>query len=314
MPLRGSKLTSAEEKTLNRLYSKGPSAYGSVKNLIAQSGLSVGKVKRFLHSKDSYTKYHNATRNFQRQHVYAKHINDIWCMDLAYVDKLKKENKGVTYLLVAVDVFSRFVRVQPLQNKSASTTLDAFKKFKCKPNQLWVDEGTEFGGVFKTFCKQNKISIYSTHSESKAAFAERAIRSLKRILYRFIEERQSYTYLFHLQDFVSTMNSRRNRSTGIAPKDVENSDAIIIHHKQQQHRRKQINKPPKYEVGDHVRIVKYDIKFRKGYKPQFTNEVFIISNISSRKPVATYDLHDLKGEEILGKFYEPELILIEQNE
>ena len=35
-------------------------------------------------------------------------------MDVAYMDKLAKHNNGVKYLLVAVDVLSRYLRVQPL--------------------------------------------------------------------------------------------------------------------------------------------------------------------------------------------------------
>ena len=49
-------------------------------------------------------------------------------MDLAFVDKLASQNKGVKYLLVAVDVFSRFVRVQTIKTKYAKDTLQAFKK------------------------------------------------------------------------------------------------------------------------------------------------------------------------------------------
>ena len=51
-------------------------------------------------------------------------------MDLAFVDKLASQNKGVKYLLVAVDVFSRLVRVQTRKTKYAKDTLQAFKKKK----------------------------------------------------------------------------------------------------------------------------------------------------------------------------------------
>ena len=49
-------------------------------------------------------------------------------MDLAFVDILASQNNGVKNLLVAVDVFSRFVRVQTMKNKYAKDTLQAFKK------------------------------------------------------------------------------------------------------------------------------------------------------------------------------------------
>ena len=39
----------------------------------------------------------------------------------------------------------------------------------------WVDKRTEFAGEFKKLCKAERIQIYSSMSETKAAFAERTI-------------------------------------------------------------------------------------------------------------------------------------------
>ena len=37
--------------------------------------------------------------------AFASFKNEIWCMDLAYVDKLAKDNNCVKYLLVIQDLF-----------------------------------------------------------------------------------------------------------------------------------------------------------------------------------------------------------------
>ena len=50
-----------------------------------------------------------------------------------------------------------------------------------RPKKIWVDRGTEFAGAFKKFCTAEGIQVYSTMSETKAASAERTIRSLKKI-------------------------------------------------------------------------------------------------------------------------------------
>ena len=83
-------------------------------------------------------------------------------MDLAFVDKLASQNKGIKYLLVAVDIFSRFVRVQTMKTKYAKDTLQAFRKMisrKNTPENLWVDKGTEYGVTFKKFCKEKDIEV-----------------------------------------------------------------------------------------------------------------------------------------------------------
>ena len=51
---------------------------------------------------------------------------------------------------------------------------------KNNPEKLWIDKGTE---SFKNFCKEKDIGVYSTMSETKAAFAKRAIQSLNYIMY-----------------------------------------------------------------------------------------------------------------------------------
>ena len=68
-------------------------------------------------------------------------------------------------------------------------------------------------------------------------------------------------------------------------------------------------KKPTFEVCDRVRISKYDLLFRKGYKPQFTREVLEIVAIATRKP-PTYTIKDEQGEVIQGTFYQKELIKV----
>ena len=65
-------------------------------------------------------------------------------------------------------------------------------------------------------------------------------------------------------------------------------------------------KDPKLKVGDHVRISKYKNIFAKGYTPNWSEKVFVVSKIKNTVPW-TYVVTDLNGEEITGSFYEKEL-------
>ena len=65
-------------------------------------------------------------------------------------------------------------------------------------------------------------------------------------------------------------------------------------------------KDPKFKVGDHVRISKYKNIFDKGYNPNWSEEVFVVSKIKKTIPW-TYVTSELNGEEITGRFYEEEL-------
>ena len=68
-------------------------------------------------------------------------------------------------------------------------------------------------------------------------------------------------------------------------------------------------KKPTFKTGDGVRISQYDLPFRKGYKPQFTREVFGIVAIATKK-LPTYTIKDEQDEIIQGKFYQKELIKV----
>ena len=62
-----------------------------------------GKV--VFHDNNQATKFTLATRKFKIMRAFARFRNEIWCLDLAYVDKLAKENNGVKFLLVRQDLF-----------------------------------------------------------------------------------------------------------------------------------------------------------------------------------------------------------------
>ena len=59
-------LSKYERQMLQRLYTQGAAAYGFVRNLAKASILPVSKVRQFLRSKDSYTKFTLAARKFKR--------------------------------------------------------------------------------------------------------------------------------------------------------------------------------------------------------------------------------------------------------
>ena len=83
-----------------------------------------------------------------------------WYFDLAFSIKLASLSNGVKYLLVAVDVFSRFVRVQTMKTNYAKNPLQAFKRRISRintPGKLWVDKATEYGLTFKNNFQGEKL-------------------------------------------------------------------------------------------------------------------------------------------------------------
>ena len=118
--------------------------------------LSVWKVRQFLHSKPSYTKFILATGKFKRLKAFARFKKEIWCMDLAYVDKLAKDNKGVIYLLVRQSLFDRTVDAKALRTKVSKEPVRELSTMSQKifnPQKFWWTWEQILLESFKTFAK-----------------------------------------------------------------------------------------------------------------------------------------------------------------
>ena len=220
-------------------------------------------------------------------------------------------NKGIKYLLCAIDLFSKYVLVVPIKDKKGTSIVNAFKKIisegQRKPNKIWVDQGSEFyNQSFKDFLKINNTEMYSTYNEGKSAVAERFIRTLKNKIFKHMAAILKNVYFDVLDDIVDKYNNTIHKTIKMKPIDVT-GDSYAKYNENSN------KKDPKFKVGDHVRISKYKNIFAKGYTPNWSEEVFVVNKIKNTVPW-TYVVSDLNGEEITGSFYEKELQKISQKE
>ena len=106
-------------------------------------------------------------------------------------------------------------------------------------------------------------------------------------------------YFDVLDDIVNKYSNTVHRTIKMKPIDVTN-DSFAEYNEESN------KKDPKFKIGDHVRISKYKNIFAKGYTPNWSEEVFIVSKINNTVPW-TYAISDMNGEDITGSFYEGEL-------
>ena len=101
---------------------------------------------------------------------------------------MRKYNKGIKYLLCAIDLFSKYARVIPIKDKIGTSITNALKIMiseKRKPNKAWVYQGSEFyNNAFKDFLKINNIEMYSTFNEGESVVTERFITALKNKIFK----------------------------------------------------------------------------------------------------------------------------------
>ena len=130
-------------------------------------------------------------KKFKKRKVYSSYIDNIWGADLADMQLISKFNERFRFLLCVVNIFSKCAWVVPLKDKKDITITIAFQKFlkesNGKPNKIWVDKSSEFyKNSFKKWLQENDIVMYSAHNEGKSVVAERFIRTLKNIIYKYM--------------------------------------------------------------------------------------------------------------------------------
>ena len=258
----------------------------------------------------SYALHRPARRTFKRNQIYAPEIDSLWEADLAFVQDVAKQNNGVKYLLVAIDVLSKYAWVRPMKDKTGKSLIaafDAILKKGRKPEKLRTDKRTEFvNASFQDYLKKKGIGFYVATNEPKAAVVERLNRTLKSKLYRYFTSENTLHYIDDLQDIVDSYNNTYHRSIARTPASVNLLNVGSVRRKLYGKMKPSHSKKYKFNVGDFVRLSLKKHLFKKGYKANFTEEVFKITERLPRTP-EVYKVQDLLERPISGTFYVKEL-------
>ncbi len=151
------------EDILKKIYYdvSNPNSFGSIDKLYnaAKSkfpNLKREQVENWLKSQETYSLYKPLIKKFKRNPMISSHIDQWWQSDLSDMSSLSKDNKGYKYLLMVIDVLSKYAWAFPLKNKKPASIVESFEKLfresKRKPIYLYTDAGTEYvNNRFKNF-------------------------------------------------------------------------------------------------------------------------------------------------------------------
>ena len=125
------------------------------------------------------------------------------------------------------------------------------------------------------------------------------LRTQKNKIFKHMAAVSKNVYFEVLDDIVNKYNNTVHKTIKMKTTDVT-SDSSAEYNEDSN------KKDPKFKVGDRVRISKYKNIFAKGYSQNWSEEVFVVSNMKSTVPW-TYITSDLNGEKAACSFYEKEL-------
>ena len=304
-----------KNQNLSQQYYRGEckGSYGGVDSLKRASKLKRSTVKNWLQSQDAYTLHKPVCYNFSRRRTIVGGRDHQWQADLIDMRALKKYNNKFTFVLMVIDVLSKYAWAVPLKNKTGQSLTDAFKKIFLtsgrKPFKLQSDKGSEF--LNKTFLKfltnQDVCFFTSENDDVKCSIVERLNRTIKARMWRYFTKKGGKRYVEILPKLMKSYNNSFHSSIKRAPIEVDkDNEADVWETLYGNWTMKEKDLLKRFEVGDRVRISKSRRNFRKGYLPSWTEEKFTVSRIQNTLPI-TYFLKDDKGEELLGTFYSQEL-------
>ena len=163
----------------------------------------------------------------------------------------------------------------------------------------------------KKFLKNLGIFHYFSYGDRKSSIVERVNRTLQNILYPLMHHHKTNRWVDLLEDMVNIYNSRKHRTIQMRPKDAEKNENQRTLQRIYRERYNLIStQKPRFKKGQLVRL---RIKSKGGiprreYLQSFTDEKYIIDEVSTIKPFPMYKVKKLNGEKVTGgSFYAWEL-------
>ena len=320
-------LSQDAQNYLKTLYSnpKKVGSLGGIKNLYKkvkeanEFDISLSQLKKWLKSQETYTLHKDINRRIKRNKVIVGDVNQQWDMDIADLSKFANKNRQYRYILLSIDILSKYIRTSPLKTKSAKEVSDAFKKMisSVKPQYLHTDRGKEFTNkTFQNLLSQENIKHFFTNNELKAMLAERAIKTIKLKIFKFFTESRKFNWIDVLSDITKTYNETVSNVTGMPPDEVtiRNEDLVWQNiYPDKFYPQKPINF--KFQINDKVRVSYLKTTFQRAYDYFWTGEIFIVTERFVKDFIPKYRLKDWNNEPIEGSFYTEELqeVLVDEN-
>ena len=292
--------------TLKNIYTdlSNPASYSSPYTLYLAAkrkipGIKFTQVEEWLESKNSYTLYRRLRRKYTTRKVLARGIRYQYQADLVDYSALKRDNRGFTFILTMIDVFSRFAIAIPIKSKSGLVVANALEKaFKSMkpPKNFQTDLGKEFyNSNVKRVFKKYKINHFSTNQPVKAQIVERFNRILRAKIKRYMAENKTLTYVNILPDFLHGYNrSPHSAFRPFSPESINKNNEKQIHELQYGDYLRAVKPTHKYKIGDTVRAAQPKGLFSKSYRYKtFSDKLFEIVDLLNTNP-PTYRIKDLK--------------------
>lgn len=276
-------------------------------------GITRAEVIQWLSKQDGYTLHKQIRRKFPRNKTWVPHQMFQFQADLADMRSLAKSNYGYKYILTVIDVLSRYAWAIAIKSKKPHEIVKCFRKIfsEQKPLYLQTDRGKEFvNGTFKKFLDEEKVKFFTTRNQTiKCALVERFNRTLKNRIFRYMTSHNTKRWVQHLSDIAESYNNSLHRSIKTTPFKAVSMDSSFLFKNSYSKTIMNIrdDDKDKFLFGDKVRISKHLGAFNRGYLPNWSEELFTVTDKVKGDLKTLYKLKNKEGSENLQRYYNEEI-------
>ena len=301
-----------------------PYSFGGIyRSYNEYKNLNKKEIDESFNYNDIYTRFKQYRKLKYDNPVYCRAKRDQFQSDVCYMadEELVQGSGGYKFLLIVIDVFTKYAWVFPLKNIKAVEIVKCFKDLFTseKPRNLTTDAGGEFVNLkVNRLLKKLKIKHYIARGRTKAQMAERFILSLKRLLYQICRARNTNNWVTVLDTALKIYLNRVHRTIKMPPKEAELPENQIvlsrIHNSRYDEIKKRKKKHAKYKIGDTVRISLTRSKFKRGYLQNYSTEVWTVKEVLTNLPYPRYIVQDEDGEILKCVLNENEIVKFNPSE
>ena len=283
-----------------------------------ENKITIKKAQFFLNKQDSYVLHRKKSINYKRNKVWVFEPDMQFCAAIVDLPSYREHNNGKKYILLIMEVFTKFLYAEPLERKDTDTSLEGLKKImkrvKKYPLTMQVDAGGEFlNKKMKIYMKKLNIHMFTSDGLKKNSICERVIRTILTKIYRRFDTTYSKNWLDILPKIVQSYNNTFHRSIGMRPRDVTFRNHIEVYNKLY---KKHTKITPKLKNDDLVKLNLNLGVFSKAYSQSWSRANYKIVSIKYPQGgyIPMYKIQQLASEKrVPGYFYPSELLKLNKD-
>jgi hypothetical protein len=245
----------------------------------------------WMEKQNAYTTIKNSRVKFPTNPYKIPQLNSQLGSDLIDLSKFSSFNNGYRWILVIMNLYSRFVWTEPLKSKNALSVLEGTKKIMSrmpfKHQSLQTDRGTEYYNVhFRKYVSENDINHFSTGSSVFPV--ERFNRTILSRIFRYQTAKNTRDWVTVLENLTHSYNNTIHSAIGATPYEILNGIKEIKKIRTSKAYQAQFEKYAKQDrkyalsVNQLVKL-SYDPHhgnpFQKSYHGRWTEELFRVAAV-----------------------------------